>query len=123
MFWRRVPAPGSQQERSGVGSDGAWRRGTVRHRDSARSGSRRDRQTASTGLSSLPSGGGPMTLDTFTASYLEAALWSTMDESTPEGGEPMDANFGLTDLSPETLERIKADCAAFQTQNWNDIQD
>ena len=28
-----------------------------------------------------------MTLDKFTASYIEAALWSSMDESTPEGGE------------------------------------
>ena len=32
-----------------------------------------------------------MTLDRFTASYIEAALWSSMDESTPAGGEPMDA--------------------------------
>ena len=62
-------------------------------------------------------------MDTFTASYIEAALWSSTDESTPEGGEPMDANYCIFDLAPETLERIKADCASFQRQYWDDIQD
>jgi hypothetical protein len=55
-----------------------------------------------------------MTLDRFTVSYIEA-LWSSMDE--------MDANYGISDLAPETLERKKADCATFQQQNWDDIQD
>lgn len=64
-----------------------------------------------------------MTLDKFTTAYLEAALWSSMDESTPEGGEPMDANYSFADLAPETLDRMKTDCAAFQRQHWNDIQD
>lgn len=62
-----------------------------------------------------------MTLDKFTACYIEAALWSSTDESTPEGGEPMDANYGIADLAPETLDRMKADCAAFQQQRWDDI--
>lgn len=64
-----------------------------------------------------------MSLDKFTTAYIEAALWSTMDESTPDGGEPVDANYGFADLASETLERIKADCAAFQKQHWDDIQD
>lgn len=64
-----------------------------------------------------------MTLDKFTTAYIEAALWSTMDESSPDGGEPMDANYGISDLAPETLERIKTDCAAFQGQHWNEIRD
>lgn len=58
-----------------------------------------------------------MTLDKFTYAYIEAALWSSTDESTPAGGEPMDANYTITDLAPETVERMKADCAAFQEQN------
>ena len=33
-----------------------------------------------------------MTLYSFTAAYIEAALWASMNESTPEGGEPIDAN-------------------------------
>lgn len=64
-----------------------------------------------------------MKLDKFTIAYIEAALWSTMDESTPEGGELMDANYGIADLAPETLDRMKADCAAFQQQHWDDISD
>ena len=35
----------------------------------------------------------------------------------------MDANYTITDLAPETLERMKADCASFQTQHWEDIQE
>lgn len=46
-----------------------------------------------------------------------------MDESSPNGGEPMDANYGIADLAPETLELIKADCAAFQEQHGDDIRD
>jgi hypothetical protein len=64
-----------------------------------------------------------MTLDKFTNAYIEAALWSSTDESTPEGGEPMDANYDITDLAPETLERMKSDCAAFQEQHWDDISE
>ena len=64
-----------------------------------------------------------MTLDKFTDAFIEAALWSTMDESTPEGGEPMDANYGVAYLALETLERIKADCAAFKEQHGDDIGD
>ena len=33
----------------------------------------------------------------------------------------MDANYGIADLAPETLDRMKADCAAFQQQHWDDI--
>src|SRR5581483_10733671 len=64
-----------------------------------------------------------MTLDRFTTAYIEAALWSSMDENTPDGGEPLDANHRFADLAPETLDRIKADCAAFQEQKGDDISD
>ena len=33
-----------------------------------------------------------ISVDTFTEHYLVAALWSSMDGSTPSGGEPFDAN-------------------------------
>lgn len=56
-------------------------------------------------------------LDTFTQAYIACALWSSMDESDERGGEPMDANYTADDLAPETLERIKADCAKFQRDN------
>jgi len=58
-----------------------------------------------------------MTLDSFTKAYIEAALWSSNDESTPQGGEPLDANYGITDIAPATRETIIADCKRFQEQN------
>lgn len=54
------------------------------------------------------------TLDNFTRHYLIAALWSSNDESTEAGGEPMDATYDLNDIAPDTVEQAKADCAAFQ---------
>lgn len=62
-----------------------------------------------------------ITLDTFTRSYIEAALWSSMDNSDDQGGEPLDANFSLADIAPDTLARIEADCRAFQRDNAADI--
>ena len=62
-------------------------------------------------------------MDTFTRAYLECALWSTTDESTPTGGEPMDANYDLEDISPECLAQAQADCAAFQAQAGDMIAD
>lgn len=56
-------------------------------------------------------------LDTFTKAYIECALWSSMDESTPSGGEPMDRNYSVKDIAPETLEKMVADCAKFQSEN------
>ncbi len=50
------------------------------------------------------------TTDKFLQAYIVAALWSSTDESTPEGGDPLDKNYGPDDLAPETLERMKADC-------------
>ena len=61
------------------------------------------------------------TLDNFTQAYIECALWSTNDESTPQGGEPLDKNYGPNDLAPECLETMKADCAKFQEENTDDI--
>jgi hypothetical protein len=53
-------------------------------------------------------------MDKFTTAYIAAALWSSNDESTPQGGEPLDTKFTAADIAPETLETMKADCAHFQ---------
>ena len=45
-------------------------------------------------------------LDAFTLAYIEAALWSSNDDSTPQGGEPLDANYGIKDIDPDTLEKM-----------------
>ena len=60
-------------------------------------------------------------LDPFTRQYLETALWSSYDESTPEGGEPMDSNYGIDDFAPEALAQAVLDCARFQRENAGDL--
>jgi hypothetical protein len=62
---------------------------------------------------------GGRSLDAFTRAYITAALWSTMDESTESGGEPMDKNYTIKDIAPETLARMAADAAQFQSANWD----
>jgi hypothetical protein len=60
--------------------------------------------------------------DTFLQAYIAAALWSTTDESTPEGCDPLDKNYGPADLAPETLATMKADCNKFQAENAKVIE-
>jgi len=62
-----------------------------------------------------------MELDIFTRQYLITALWSSMDESTPEGGEPMDKHYSIEHFAPETLAAAIADCDKFQADNADDI--
>ena len=60
-------------------------------------------------------------LDDFTLAYIEAALWSSNDESTPSGGEPLDSNYSIDDIEPETLDRMADDCRHFQEENAADL--
>lgn len=60
-------------------------------------------------------------MDAFTTAYIEAALWSSTDNSNDQGGEPLDANYGLEDIAPETLASIHEDCEAFQRDHAEDI--
>lgn len=64
-----------------------------------------------------------MKLDEFTLAYIECALWSTNDESNEQGGEPLDKNYGLEDIAPDTLAQMVADCKAFQEQNAADLEE
>lgn len=56
-------------------------------------------------------------LDDFTAAYIVAALWSTTDNADETGGEPLDANYSVDDIAPESLVKMVADCAAFQAEH------
>ena len=56
-------------------------------------------------------------LDDFTRAYITAALWSSNDESTPQGGEPFDVNYDENDIAPETIAKMLTDCKAFQRDN------
>jgi len=63
-------------------------------------------------------------LDNFERQYIESALWSSMDESTPDGGEPMDKNYDIGDLSPEAVQKVKQDCQKFRaTANFPEEYD
>lgn len=61
-------------------------------------------------------------LDSFTRSYLGAILWSTHDESTPQGGDPMDQKYTLEDFAPAAVEAAAADCERFQRENAADLE-
>lgn len=52
--------------------------------------------------------------DDFTLAYIEAALWSSTDNTDEQGGEPLDANYDICDIAPDTLGRMKEQCAHFQ---------
>ncbi len=56
-------------------------------------------------------------LDTFTTAYIEAALWSSTDQSDDQGGRPLDDTYGIEDLSEEAIKGMASDCAAFQEAN------
>lgn len=62
-------------------------------------------------------------MDQFTQAYIECALWSSTDNSDETGGEPLDRNYSLSDIAPETLTKMTADCEAFQTANADHITD
>jgi hypothetical protein len=51
-----------------------------------------------------------MGLDIFTIAYIEAMLWTTDDDNE----NPLDKNYDATDIAPDALKKIKADCAKFQ---------
>jgi len=57
-------------------------------------------------------------LDSFVAAYVTAALGS----STDDNGEPLDAGRDESDIAPDTLEAMRADCAAFYKANRESIQ-
>ena len=56
-------------------------------------------------------------MDAFTKAYIETALWS----STDDDDQPLDGNYDISDLAPETLMSMEADCKAFQEANADDI--
>ncbi len=53
-------------------------------------------------------------LDEFTRGYAVCALWSSTDESNEQGGNPLDDNYGIEDISRECLLQMQKDCEDFQ---------
>jgi len=60
-------------------------------------------------------------LNDFILGYIECALWATLDESDESGGNPLDKNYGITDLSEDCLQQITQDCQSFREANVEDI--
>jgi hypothetical protein len=56
----------------------------------------------------------------FFRSYVGTALATSHDDSNDCGGEPMDSNYDISDIAPETLESMLRDCASFYARNrWH----
>lgn len=54
--------------------------------------------------------------------YMIAALWSSTDNTDDTGGEPLDANYSIDDIAPETATAMRAECSAFIADNWETIR-
>jgi len=52
----------------------------------------------------------------FIAAYLTTALWSSTDESRDDGGDLIDQNYGVSDISPGSLAAMSGDCRNFLTE-------
>lgn len=46
-----------------------------------------------------------------------------MDESTPQGGKPLDENYSISDFAPEAIATAVADCAKFQAEQAANISE
>lgn len=55
-------------------------------------------------------------LNTFVLQYLETALWSSNDNSDDSGGDPLDKNYGVEDIAPESVLKALSDCQSFREQ-------
>lgn len=51
-------------------------------------------------------------MDGFALGFLEAALWASLDDDESH----LDANYNWEDFYPATLDKIKAECAKFQSE-------
>lgn len=49
----------------------------------------------------------------FVRAYVTCALWSSTDESRDDGGDPLDDNYTVEDIAPDSLAKMTADCDAF----------
>ncbi len=61
-------------------------------------------------------------LDSFTRAYLECALWSSHDNADEDGREePLDRNYTLADIAPESVAQLAQECVQFQADNEADL--
>src|SRR6266849_10223362 len=53
----------------------------------------------------------------FVDGYLEAALWSSTDQSDDSGGKPLDRRFTVRDFDQQSVDRAVRDCNSFIEKN------
>lgn len=53
--------------------------------------------------------------DEFFSAYLECAFWSSVDDSNDER-EPLDENYGISDLDSDALKRLEDEAKRFYMQ-------
>ena len=58
-------------------------------------------------------------IDNFVKKYLEAALWSTMDDY----GKPLDKNYSIEHFSKELIQQAVVDCNKFRELSKYNITD
>ncbi len=61
-----------------------------------------------------------MSLQEFRNGYIDCALWSTLDESRDDGGDPLENSCGAGDIDPETMAAIERDCDSFYAKHGGD---
>lgn len=61
-------------------------------------------------------------LDGFTRQFLATAMWAEMDNSTPNGGSPLESNYSMTDFTVAALKRFIKECKEFQARNAADLE-
>ena len=60
--------------------------------------------------------------DHFTGGYLDAALFTSTDNRTASGGEPLSKNYSWEDFHIDTLKRMQKDCEDFQKRAKNALE-
>lgn len=61
-------------------------------------------------------------LEEFVAAYIEAALWSSIDNNGDgESDASLSDSYYTEDIHPETMVRIRADCERFLRENEIDL--
>jgi len=66
-------------------------------------------------------GRGERPIEKFFNAYVETALWATNDESTPQGGVPLDKNYDASDIARSTLNQMMRDSVSFLKKHERDI--
>lgn len=56
--------------------------------------------------------------EVFIDAYVVAALWSSTDDSRPDGGDPLDANYSCVGIDDDTLKAMRKDCEIFLRGNY-----